>query len=99
MAKLLTANQVCNEVGISIFTLNNWYRYKRENPNDDLARILPDYTKEFTTSPRQWRRADIKKLLKFKQTRNLGSKGQMAKTIQKYYKKEKQNEKLRSISN
>lgn len=88
MAKLLTADEVCKELNISIFTLNNWYRYKRENPEDDLAQILPEYTKRTATSPRQWRRGDLKKLTKFKETRKLGSKGQMSKSLQKYYKKE-----------
>ncbi len=89
MSDKMTAAEVCKELDISWVTLNNWYRYKRENSDDELAKILPDYEKEHEKSQRLWKKSDIEKLKEFKEKRNLGRNGQMSKTIQKYYKKEK----------
>lgn len=85
----LNVYEVCQALNISVYTLNNWYRFKKEFPNDELAKLLPDYYKKHEKSQRYWNKNDIKKLLKFKQTRKLGSQGQMSKTIQKYKKKGK----------
>lgn len=92
MTNKLTAQEVCKKVNISIFTLNNWYRFKKENPNDELALILPEFEKDYEKSQRTWNTEDIKLLKLFKSKRKLGRNGQMSKTIQKYYKKKKEGE-------
>ena len=89
MEKLLRIEEVASKLNCSIYTLNNWYKFKRTEPNHELAKLLPDYIQDNTTSPRYWAEKDIKKLEKFKEKRVLGRYGQMGKVTQKYYKKEK----------
>jgi len=87
---MLTLNQVCSRLKISRYTLENWYRFKREYPDDELALLLPDYYKERVNSQRFWNKADIKRLREFKNSRKLGRNGQMSKSIQKYVRKRKE---------
>lgn len=89
---LLTINEVCRRLRISRYTLENWYRFKREFPEDELAMLLPDYHKEKVNSLRFWKKEDIKRLREFKNLRKLGRNGQMSNTIQKYVKKRKEKE-------
>jgi len=92
LEKLLRIEEVAGDVGCSVYTLNLWYKFKKEEPDSYLAKLLPDYIQSNATSPRYWKKKDIKKLLKFKETRRLGRYGEMGKVTQKYYKKGKNNE-------
>ena len=87
---MLTINQVCRRLRISRYTLENWYRFKRESPEDELALLLPDYYKERVNSQRFWNKEDVAKLKEFKHARKLGRNGQMSNTIQKYVRKRKE---------
>lgn len=81
--------EVAGKVGVSIYTINNWYLFKKTEPDNELAKILPEYIQNGLTSPRYWKKSDIKKLKEFKETRVLGRYGKMGKVTQKYTKKEK----------
>ena len=88
MTDYLTAQQVVVMLGISENTLNFWYRFKRENPDNEVAQLLPDYMKEGEKGKRYWKRTDLNKLIKFQQTLPKGRNGIMGGTTQRYYKKE-----------
>ena len=66
--KLLNANEVAVTVGISIQTLNNWYRWKKINPKHELAKLLPKYQQVKGRSARLWQIEDMPKLVEFKQS-------------------------------
>lgn len=87
--KLLRIEEVAAAVGCSVVTLENWYRFKKAEPDSKLAKLLPDFIKDKHTSPRYWKEKDIEKLLKFKNTRVLGRYGEMGKVTQQYVKKGK----------
>lgn len=89
---MLDINQVCKRIKVSVYTVENWYRFKREHPEDELALLLPDYYKEHINSRKFWKKEDIKKLKEFKSVRKLGRNGQMSETIQKYRKRRKEKE-------
>lgn len=89
MENLLRIEEVAGRIGCSVYTINNWYRFKKIEPDNELSRLLPEYMQENSTSPRYWKKSDLKKLMKFKKTRKLGKYGEMAKVTQKYVKKEK----------
>ena len=42
--RLLDANYVAFLVGISVETLDNWYKFKRQNPDNEYAQLLPNIT-------------------------------------------------------
>lgn len=84
--RLLKAEEVSLLVGISIPTLNNWYRFKRENPDDENAKVLPDYEKESEKATRYWKQDDIWRLIDFKNRVVIGRKGIMGSVTQRYVK-------------
>lgn len=85
----LRIEEVAIFVGVSVNTVNSWYRFKKQNPQDEYAKILPDYTQDGgDRSVRYWDEADIDKLLEFKEKKPTGRNGVMGTITQKYVKKE-----------
>ena len=83
---LLRIEEVAVAVGVSTQTLNNWYRFKRENPDNEYAQMIPEYTVIGTKKQRFWDKADLSKLIRFKQAMPKGCKGVMGSVTQKYVK-------------
>ena len=65
-------------------TIDNWYRWKKENPDNKWAKLLPDYTQNGGRQTRYWSGKDIKALKKF---RDKSPHGMMASVTQRYIKK------------
>lgn len=90
--RLLKLEEVAILIGSSGKSINNWYWFKRENPDNEYAKMLPDYIQANPRQTRYWREADIWKLLEFKQSIPQGRNGIMGSITQKYYHKEDKNE-------
>ena len=88
---LLTATQVAAQAGISIQTLNIWYKFKRDNPEHELAKLLPNYM-EGERRTRYWKTSDVYKLIEFQTNLPKGRNGVMGDITQKYYRKDNKNE-------
>ena len=88
----LTVNQVGAYIGRSEHAINYWYKWKKDNPDHELAALLPDYVQEGKRGTRLWKKSDVWKLLEFKQKVPQGRNGIMNDSIQKYFHKEKENE-------
>ena len=85
----LRIEEVALFVGVSVNTVNSWYRFKREEPDNEYAKLLPDYKQDGgDRSTRYWTSEDIEKFLEFKQKRPIGKNGVMGMITQKYVKKE-----------
>lgn len=92
MEKLLRIEEVAVTLGCSSKSINNWYWFRRENPDNEYAKMLPDYVQEGSRQTRFWRESDIPKLKEFKQSLPQGRGGIMGCITQRYYqKKEKDN--------
>lgn len=89
--RLLVATEVAVMAGISLQTLNIWYVYKRQNPDSEYAKKLPEYIQEGEKQTRYWRIEDVYKLIEFKAMLPHGRNGIMGDITQKYYRKEKEN--------
>ena len=89
----LTSTQVAVLLDISEATLNFWYRFKRTYPDNEYAKILPDYIQATERQKRLWNRQDIWKLIEFKNAIPKGRNGIMGTVTQRYIKikKEKNN--------
>lgn len=88
----LRIEEVAIFTGVSVNTINSWYRFKKQNPEDEYAKMLPDYTQDGgDRSVRYWNEADIDKLLQFKDMKPAGRAGVMGNVTQKYVKKENKN--------
>ena len=90
MERLLKIEEVAILIGSSSKSINNWYWYKREHPESDIVRLLPDYIQEGSRQTRYWKESDIWRLLEFKQAIPHGRNGLMGDVTQKYYRKNKQ---------
>ena len=93
--KLYKAESVAFYLDISLQTLNYWYAWKRANPDNERAEMLPKYMQRGKKGTRYWRKEDIQTLKKFRDTVIIGRNGIMGSTTQKYTKKKgrKRNEK------
>ena len=90
----LRIEEVAISIGVSVNTINSWYRFKRQNPNDKFAKMLPDYKQDGgERSVRYWDESDIDKLMAFKDAKPVGRNGVMGIVTQKYVKKENKSEK------
>lgn len=82
--------QVAVLINSSTQTIDNWYRFKRENPNHELSKLLPDYEQEGERQTRYWSPNDVAKLVEFKNNLPKGRNGVMGSVTQKYYRKKEQ---------
>ena len=86
----LRIEEVAILIGSSVQSINNWYRFKKAEPDNQYAKLLPEFYQ--LAGPRQtryWRACDIPKLEDFKTTVPRGCGGVMGCITQKYYKKKK----------
>lgn len=80
--------QVAVLINSSTQTIDNWYRFKRENPNHELSKLLPDYEQDGERQTRYWSPNDVAKLVEFKNNLPKGRNGVMGSVTQKYYHKQ-----------
>ena len=88
---MLNATQVSLLVETTVPTLNMWYRWKRLNPEHEMAKLLPTYTTIGSKKTRYWTTDDVEKLIKFKNTIPKGRNGILGEVTQKYVKKKEKN--------
>ena len=75
-------------VGSSAQTINNWYRWKKLNPNHELAKLLPDFEQDGDRQIRYWKQSDVNSVIEFKRTIPRGKNGILGEITQKYKHKE-----------
>lgn len=85
--RLLNVQEVSLLVGTSIQTIGSWYRWKALHVDNELAQLIPDYTRIGNRRTRYWKRDDVWKLLEFKKSLPQGRNGVMGDVTQKYVKK------------
>ncbi len=91
--RLLKLEEVALRVDVSFKTINNWYMFRKQNPDNEYAKMLPDFIQSGARQTRYWRESDIWKLIEFKQAIPQGRNGIMGDITQKYYrKKDNENE-------
>ena len=94
---LLTINEVCAYIGRSQHTVNYWYKWKQENPEHELAKILPMYTQKGGRQTRYWKRSDLWRLIEFKTKVPQGRGGIMSQAIKHYYHGGEKNDRTGTI--
>ena len=86
--KLYKAGETAMLLGISVDTLDIWYRFKKQNPDNEFAKMLPEVKyKKDNKKQRFWTEEDIFKLIEYKNTIPKGRNGIMGGITQKYVKK------------
>lgn len=89
--RLLKLEEVAMLIGSSCKSINNWYWFRRENPDNEYAKMLPEYTQHGARQTRYWKESDLWKLIEFKKAIPQGKKGVMGSITQRYYRKDKDN--------
>ena len=75
--------ELAMRIDSSTQTINNWYKWKRMFPNNELAALLPEYTQEGARQTRYWNTEDIWKFIEFKQHIIRGRNGVMGEVTQR----------------
>jgi len=88
--QILKIEEVALLVGSSAQTINNWYRWKRQNPDHPLATLLPDYYQDNPRQTRFWKKSDIWSLTEFKNSIPHGRNGILGDITQKRSRKMKE---------
>lgn len=91
--RLLTVEEVAVIVGTSASTLNYWYRFKKENPENVWAQMLPPFKQFGPRQTRYWDYSDIWQISEFKKALPKGRGGILGDTTQKYWRKRQQKKK------
>lgn len=91
--KLIRIEEVALLVGTSTQTINNWYRWKKLNPEHPLAELLPDYIQKNPRQTRLWRNSDIYSIVEFKNKIPRGRNGILGDVTQVYLRKRNKEEK------
>ena len=66
MKTLLKIEEVAVLIGSSVQTINNWYAFKRAEPENEYAKMLPDYEQAGERQIRLWNKDDIQKFIEFR---------------------------------
>lgn len=77
-------------VGVSVQTINIWYRWKKANQDHEFAHLLPDFEQDGPRQTRFWNKSDVYSLLEFKSKLPVGRNGILGAVTQKYYHKNKE---------
>mgnify|MGYP002622418860 CR=1 FL=1 len=88
--RYLKIEEVALTIGSSVQTINNWYRWRKTNPDNDFANLLPDYIQSGPKQTRYWNPDDIWKLIEFKQTIPQGRNGILGSVTQKGARKKRE---------
>ena len=82
--RLLNLNEVAMLVGVSVQTINAWYRWKNLHPEHEMAKLIPEFTRQGGRRTRYWKQSDAWKLLEFRKSIPQGRKGIMGDVTQIY---------------
>ena len=89
---LLTALEVCVLVHCSYNALNYWYGWKGLNPDNEYAKLLPDFIQTANRQTRYWKREDVAKIIQFRNSVPQGRNGIMGDITQKYRREQRKRE-------
>lgn len=93
--RLLNATEVAMIAGCSVPMLNMWYKWRDLHPDNEIAKILPDYERvgSKTRGKRVWKYSEVHRVAEFRKHVPKGRGGFMAEVTQKYrpYRKEMKN--------
>lgn len=88
----LRIEEVALLVGCSVKTVNNWYWFKSMHPENEYAKMLPEFIRIGNRGTRYWNKDDVWKIIEFRQNIPKGRNGVLGDVTQKYYRKAKTNE-------
>ena len=83
----MRVEELAAKIGTSVPTISAWYRWKKQNPEHELAKLLPCFVRKGPHGTKYWYESDIPRLMEFKNSIPQGRNGVMGSVTQKYVKK------------
>lgn len=59
--RLINAQELAYRIGRSVQTLNAYYKFKDENPDNEYSLMLPEFIRQGNHRTRYWKESDIEK--------------------------------------
>lgn len=87
--QMLRIEEVALLVGVSSQTINNWYRWKKLHPDDDYAKILPEFEQTGPRQMRLWKKSDLWAFVEFKNVIPHGRNGVLGEVTQRKSRRNK----------
>lgn len=78
--RMVRIEELAMILDINVLTIERWYRFKRQNPDNEIISLLPDYIlrpNSKNRSVRFWRISDIDRFKEFQNSIVKGTKGFM----------------------
>lgn len=85
MGRKLKMEEVAALIGTTRMSIYQWYKFKKENPDNEYSKMLPDYTVG-KRNAKLWDEEDLWKLIEFRQTIPHGRNGVLGSVTQRYVK-------------
>lgn len=85
----LKVDKVALLVGVSVKTINSWYWFKAQNPDNEWAKKLPEFERRTSLGTRYWKSEDVAKLVEFKNKVPHGRNGVLGDITQRYARRKK----------
>ena len=83
--RMVKVQELAMMIDTSAQTISSWYRWKAKNPEHELAKLLPEYTRiEGCRRTRFWKESEVWRLAEFKRSIPQGRNGLMGEVTQKY---------------
>ncbi len=86
MAKMYNLTEVAFALGCSTQTVNTYYKFKVENPDDALSAMIPDFVRDGKCRTRYWTEESVEQLLIFRANLPKGKNGLLGRVTQRYVK-------------
>ena len=84
---MLKIEEVALMLNVSVQTINIWYRWARENPDNEIAQSIPKYIQNGSRQTRYWTQSDVWKLIEFSKLIPKGRNGIMGDVTPRRIKK------------
>lgn len=85
----LNVEKVALLVGVSVKTINSWYSFKAKNPDNEYAKMLPEFERSTVRGTRYWQYDDVTKLIEFRAKVPHGRNGILGDVTQRYARKKR----------
>ena len=87
MENYITVQELAFLVGCSAQTIGSYYKFKKENPDNELSKMLPDYVRIGNKHTRYWKEEDAEAIKEFRKKLPQGRNGALGSVTQRYVKK------------
>lgn len=82
--RLINAQELAYRIGRSVQTLNAYYKFKDENPDNEYSLMLPEFIRQGNHRTRYWKESDIGKIIRFIDSLPKGRDGVLGPVTQRY---------------